>query len=336
MKSGFAFRVLISLLEVLLSACAGATATSTPTPSIKPTAGPVDFMWSVTGDPEPLKQPSGLALDPQRNLYVVDTLNHHIRIFSPDGQPLATWGSLGSGEGQFNFQWKENLTLDEQDDVAAGVALDSRGNVYVADVGNFRVQKLDSQGHFLMQWKTVSPDPNQVSQPFDLAVDSQGNVYTIDLQSFVTKYDRRGNWVARWGGSGVGDGVFINPGYLALDQNGNVYVTDPVQPAIQKFDSNGEFLARLKVSAKGATLFGLGAMPMGIAVDEQGNIYVTDFRSNSLIILDANGQPLMEWGRQGREEGQLYGPLDVAVDSAGNIYVSETYNNRIQKFRLNK
>jgi len=71
----------ITLILLILTACQSqSTATSiSPSPAAVVDLGPVEFVWSVTGDPAPFHTPNGLAVDAQGNLYVVDTLNHQIK-----------------------------------------------------------------------------------------------------------------------------------------------------------------------------------------------------------------------------------------------------------------
>src|SRR2546426_7256 len=93
-----------------------------------------------------LDDPNGIATDPAGNVYVVDNGNNRAEKFSGAGAPLAaapssfllTWGSSGTGSGQFNG--------------AYGVTADPNGNVYVADAYNNRVQKFTSTGSYLTQW----------------------------------------------------------------------------------------------------------------------------------------------------------------------------------------
>ena len=78
----------------------------------------------------------GLATDSQGNVYATDNLGL-IWKFDASGNLLLTWGSSGSGDGQFNFP--------------AALAVDSQGNVLVVDFGNNRIQKFDSTGKFLLK-----------------------------------------------------------------------------------------------------------------------------------------------------------------------------------------
>src|SRR5581483_8464085 len=75
--------------------------------------------WSVAGH---FRTPYGVAVDADANVYVADTENHRVQKLTPDGQPLAQWGSFGTGPGQFQRP--------------SGVAIDGTGNVYVADTDN--------------------------------------------------------------------------------------------------------------------------------------------------------------------------------------------------------
>jgi len=80
-----------------------------------------------------------------------------------------TWGSFGSGDGQFN--------------VAVGVATDGSGNVYVADSRNYRIQKFDASGTFLYTWGKFGSGDGQFNPPFGVATDGSGNVYVADTQN---------------------------------------------------------------------------------------------------------------------------------------------------------
>ena len=79
---------------------------------------------------------------------------------------LLEWGSNGSGEGQNDFP--------------RGVAVDPQGNVYVVDLGNYRIQKFTADGAFLTQWGSEGGGEGQFNAPVGVAVDGQGNVYVAE------------------------------------------------------------------------------------------------------------------------------------------------------------
>ena len=110
--------------------------------------------------------PSGIVIDSQDDLYIVDSRNHRIQKFTKDGVPLAAWGELGDGEGQFDSPW--------------GIASDSEGFIYVADHKNHRVQKFTSSGEFTASFGCYGSGRGQLDRPAAVAVDSDGDVYVCD------------------------------------------------------------------------------------------------------------------------------------------------------------
>lgn len=302
-----------------VTATAGPTTSPTVEPTAEPTSGPVELVLSITGDPYPLNDPSGMALDAQGNLYVADTLNHRIQVFGSEGQFSTTWGSEGNGDGQFNFIYGDpnhNLAL-------GGVAIDGQGNVYVADGGNARIQKFDSEGNFLTKWGSLGDGDGQFTRPMDLTIDQDGNVYVIDDRSSprgrIQKFDSNGNFLARFG-----EGLVADPGGITIDQQSNLYVSDVQRGTILKLDNNGELLATWGGTG---TADGQFNGPGGIELDGEGNLYVVDVYNGRVQKLDNNGNFLFKWGRF-RE------PYGVRVDGAGNIYISDYLNDRIQKYQL--
>jgi len=82
---------------------------------------------------------------------------------------ITKWGTEGEGDGQFNFP--------------IGVAVDSSDNVYVADLGNRRIQKFDSDGTFITKWGSFGKGDGQFEFPTGVAVDSSGNAYVTDIEN---------------------------------------------------------------------------------------------------------------------------------------------------------
>ncbi len=89
------------------------------------------------------------------------------------------------------------------------MTVDSSGNVYVADYGNNRIQKFDSNGNFITKWGSQGSGDGQFIQLNDVAVDSSGNVYVADYgNNRIQKFDSNGNFITKWGSHGSGDGQF--------------------------------------------------------------------------------------------------------------------------------
>ncbi len=229
---------------------------------------------------------------------------------------LSKWGSSGTEDGQFKNPY--------------GVAVDSTGNVYVADYVNHRIQKFASGGTFLAKWGSLGTGDGQFNFPTDVATDSFGNVYVSDVHNnTIQKFNSDGTFLAKWGSSGTGDGQFNGPKGVAVDSAGNVYVADSGNQRVQKFSSGGTLLA--KWGSRG-TLDGQFNGPYGVAVDSAGNVYVADNGNNCIQKFNSDGTFLAKWGSPGTGDGQFNGPKGVAVDSHGDVYVADHVNHRIQKF----
>ena len=117
-----------------------------------------------------LSFPVGIDLDSNDNVYVAESGNvgnpSRVDKFTSSGQFITSWGSLGTGVGQFNQP--KGLTLDANDDV------------YVADEFNNRIQKFDSDGNFITEF-----GQDRLFHPIDVAVDSQGRVYASDFDEIL-------------------------------------------------------------------------------------------------------------------------------------------------------
>jgi DNA-binding beta-propeller fold protein YncE len=243
----------------------------------------------------------------------------------PDVYEFVTkWGAQGSADGQFFYPY--------------GIAVDSSGNVYVADTSNNRIQKFSSTGSFVTKWGTQGSADGQINHPYGIAVDSSGNVYVADtMNNRIQKFSSTGSFVTKWGSGGSGDSQFSSPWGIAVDSSGYVYVVDCNNNRIQKFSSTDgiNYTFVTKWGTQGSA-DGQINHPSGIAVDSSGNVYVAEesnYRIQKFSSIDGiNYTFVTKWGTQGSGDGQFESPFGIAVDISGNVYVADTFNDRIQKF----
>ncbi|WP_048176966.1 PKD domain-containing protein [Methanosarcina barkeri] len=178
--------------------------------------------WGSEGSDEgKFESPQDVAVDSSGNVYVVDANNYRIQKFDSSGEFITSWGSQGSGHGQFEYphgiavdssdnvyvldwnyywyygsrvqkfnsngkyltQWGSDGSNDGQLYNPQDIAVDSSGNIYVADTDNNRIQKFNNTGTFLFKWGYSGSGDGQFSNPQGIAVDSSGNVYVADTSN---------------------------------------------------------------------------------------------------------------------------------------------------------
>jgi len=181
-------------------------------------------------------------------------------------------------------------------------------------------------------WK-IDGSPNKFNRPTELALDAQGNLYVVDGGNHrIQKFDCTGKFLLMWGSRGSGDGQFLfrdrgHYGAVAVDREGRVYVADH-NYRIQKFDSNGTFIAKWGSQGNGDGQFG---DYIGLAVDSQGNVYAADPVNHRIQKFDSNGTFLAKWSPPKCSDFSPR-PVGIAIDSQGNVYVTDPNSHCIQKF----
>jgi DNA-binding beta-propeller fold protein YncE len=218
---------------------------------------------------------------------------------------LLKWGVQGIGDGEF--------------DTPGGLAVDSNGNVYVADYLNHRVQKFTSEGAFLTKWGTEGFRDGQLSLPDGIAIDSRGVIYVTEYgNERVQKFSTEGGflgYLTDWGP--------LKPGSVAVDKDDNVYVTGPHVHRVFKFASTGSIMTSWGAQGTGDGQFEL---PSGIAVDASGQVYVADSINDCIQKFTSDGLFLSKW-----TDADLYEPPGVAVDDNGDVYATSSQG-RVIKF----
>jgi len=124
--------------------------------------------WGTQGIREgQFDHPYDIVLDSSESvLYITDTYNHRVEVFTTDGRYLSTWGSYGTENGQFNY--------------SMGLAIDTADNIYVADTCNNRIQTFTKDGRFLSKFGSKGSGEGQFLWPYDVEVDTAGNIYVTD------------------------------------------------------------------------------------------------------------------------------------------------------------
>jgi RHS repeat-associated protein len=224
---------------------------------------------SAEGAEVQFKEPVGIGINRTTgNIYVGDQNNNRVVEFSPTtGKIVRVFGKTGTGHGEF----KE----------ADGVTVDSKGNVWVTDYANNRVQKFGEEGKYLSEFGTAGKEKGQFSGPNAIAISGE-NLYVTDLEDArVEEFNEEGKkFVREFGSAGTGNGQFKAPTGIATSASGNVLVSDSGNGRVEEFSSTGVYLFSFGTSGSGN---GQMATPEGIAVSSTGAAYVTDAGSNNRV-----------------------------------------------------
>ena len=251
-----------------------------------------------------LNFPTALAVDGSGNLYVADTWNHRIRRVDATGTitTIAGTGAQGySGDG--------GPAASALLDTPAGVALDVRGNRYIADSFNHRIRR----------------------------VDAAGNITTIagtGAQGFS-------------GDGGPAVSAQLNsPAHVALDGQGNLYIADGFNNRVRRVDTTGTITTIAGTGAQGfsgdhgpAVRARLN-LPVSVALDGSGNLYIADRENHRIRRVDASGVITtiagVGLGRFNGRDGPsvtavLHRPAGVALDGSGNLYIADSGNHHVRR-----
>jgi DNA-binding beta-propeller fold protein YncE len=191
--------------------------------------GSNDRFTRVFGQKGEFKQPVGLAVDNERGrLYVVDTHLHKVFVLEIEtGEVIKTIGKRGQEEGEFNYP--------------AFIAIDKKGNIYVVDTMNGRVQVFDPEGRFIRAWGQLGDGQGMFARPKGIAIDSEGHVYVVDAAfNNVQIFDEEGEFLLYFGDMGGGRGQQILPMGIAIDNEDRIYVMDTFNGRVNIYEYMGE------------------------------------------------------------------------------------------------
>jgi uncharacterized protein (TIGR03437 family) len=290
-----------------------------------------------------LNQPEGIAADSAGNLYIADWQNSRIRKVA-NGVITTV-----AGNGTRGFSGDGGPATSAQLSYPQGVAVDSAGNLYIADTSNSSIRKVANgvittvagNETFGFSGDNGPATSAQLNGPTGVAVDSAGDLYIGDqLNQRIRKVSNGLIATVVGGGTSIGDNgpatsaQFVPTG-LAVDSAGNLYIADGYANRIRKV-SNGVITTVAGNGTVGfsgdngpATSAQIG--PEGVAVDPAGNLYIADFGNSRIrkvtngVITTVAGNGTSGFSGDGGPAGsaQLNGPTGVAVDSAGNLYIAE-------------
>ncbi len=243
----------------------------------------------------------------------------------------------------------------------AGVAVNSKGHIYVFHRGKHPLMEFDANGKFLRSiaddlfvtahtvrvdaddniWttdvgahmvlklrsvgrmRTPGDDVLHFNQPTDVAFDREGNIFVADGEgnSRVLKFNKFGNVLLGWGMKGGGPGQFDLPHSIAIDGD-LVYVGDRENARIQIFDLEGHYLREWKLGH-----------PFGLFITPDHFIYMSDAIAGRILKINRDGKPVGVLDGPAPDQGRHFDPHSLAVDKDNSIFTAEVMPWRAQKLR---
>ena len=246
-----------------------------------------------------------------------------------------------------------------------GLAVDSSGNVYIADTLNSSVREITPDGTISTVAGVGSPaffgdgapaTDAWLNQPTAVAIDGSGNIFIAD--SFNNRIrEVTGGIISTFAGNGTagfsGDGSAANaaelnrPNSIAFDGAGNLYIADTGNARIRKIDTSGNISTiagngTVGYSGDGGNATAAEISPNEVAVDASGNIYIAELNNsrirkitNGTISTIAGNGTFGYTGDGGTATSAQISVYGIALDSAGNIYFADPYHNRVRQVSSN-
>jgi sugar lactone lactonase YvrE len=296
-----------------------------------------------TGNEARFESPAGVAFDPEGNLYVADAANNTIRRVTRAGVVTTFAGSAGvvgisDGDG-----------ADARFNSPSGVAVDSDGNIYVADTSNHTIRKLTPAGTVT----TLAGSPGgmgstdgvggaaRFNNPLGVAVDPAGNVYVADEGNHAVRKITPAGDVSTLVSGGAG---LMGPAGIAVDGATNLYVVETGSHTIRKITPAGGVTILAGSPANEGSADGSGSdarfrWPWGITCDRAANLYVADYGNATIRRITPDGTVVTIAGtarQTGTADGigsaaRFFSPNYLALDLAGVVYVTDRFNYRISR-----
>ena len=302
--------------------------------------------WNFAGEGDQaraavLNNPLSVLVDPAGNVFLSDTNNHRVRRIAPDGVITTVAGGSAGG-----FAGDGGPAMQALLKIPRGLALDSTGNLFIADDGNARVRKVDPGGTITTFAGNGASPANgngdggpaasaRFNSVTDIAFDTRGNLYIADTFAGNIREVLPDGTITTFARG------LSSPRGLAVDTVGNVYTSEffsslqgPASADAVRISPDGTITVLLH------NILGFGKM----AFDSQGNVYVPDIFLSTLIrvspsgaqtVVAGTGQPGFSGDEGPAALAQLGDPTAVALDSMGNLYIADSGNNRIRKVFLN-
>jgi hypothetical protein len=298
--------------------------------------------------------PFGVGIDARNNLFIADTDNNRIRIVGTNGIVTTV-----AGNGISGYAGDGGIATSAHLNSPVGVALDTHGNLFIADTDNNRIRMINANGIIA----TVAGNGTSgysgdggmatnasLNNPVSITVDPFDNLYIADSGNNCIRRVNvsgvigtvAGNRTSGYSGDGESatNATLNNPSGVVVDANANLFIADTYNQRVRMVNTNGTIITIAGDGIQGysgddgaatnASLY----YPSGIAIDLQGNLMIADLDNNRIRKVDPNGviTTLAGGGDGGAAtNAALVDITGVALDTKGNLVFADYDGSRIRK-----
>ncbi len=311
--------------------------------------------------------PQGIAVTSVGNVYVADSGNRRVQEFGSKGEFVRAFNGEGSGEGKFYSvagvavdgeghvwavgSWNKGVeyipsvvefsaegafikrfgaegTENGKFKYPQGIAVDAKGDVWVADTGNGRVQEFKASGEFVRAFGKVGAGNGEFKEPSGIAFDSEGDLWVADKgNDRVQRLTPEGGYISQAGADGNNNGQLEEPQGVAVSGS-DVWIADTGNDRVQEL-TEGKF-----VLAFGSYGSGEGQLdrPYDVTTDASGNIWVSDTLNYRVEEFNSKDEFVQKFGGPGSGEGQFNSAQGIAVSPSGKVYVADPFSEHVDEF----
>jgi sugar lactone lactonase YvrE len=212
--------------------------------------------------------------------------------------------------------------------------VDSRGNLWVADSKNNRIQEFDSRGNFIADFGRAGSFQGGFNEPWSLAVDQGGNIYVTDTWNHrIEKYGPDFTYLGTWGQASTTDTPTLydlfGPRDVLISSDGTLWITDTGNKRLLHYSAAGEALGSYGSEGSAPGQF---SEPVGLAQDAQGNLYVADTWNARIQKFTPDMQPISQFPVDWTSRDILSKPY-LAVLKDGRILTTDPATGKLLLFQ---
>ena len=297
---------------------------------------PMDMAFGRTGD----KTGVWYVINRSNAMWAPNSLR--INMCTIDEDFLGDFGYFGETDGR--FVWP------------IGIAIDSKGRVYISDEHRHDIQVFESDGAFVKKFGSFGDGPVQFNRPSSMALDEHDRLFVVDgMNHRVQILSTDGEYLGGFGAEGEGPGEFSLPWGIYLGPNNDVFIADWQNDRIQRLTRDGKHLQTIGTPGSET---GQLKRPSGVGVDKNGYVFVADWGNERVQVFTPAGEhfhtligdaTLSTWAKELLAdrpdlveqralvedmdvEKRFWGPMAVKIDANGRILILDSCRYRIQVY----